>query len=124
MSRPDKRSLCQFGPSTCKTPGHGHSGSRHPSQVGMLLSRSWGAKLQGNIQLDMSYTTIPVFNQTRILYQESHMKYMVSNQEMPNNIPMYSIHSNLNSFILHTDEDIDKQVGEIETNLGTQHQPP
>ena len=52
------------------------------------------------------------------------MKYIVSSQERPDNIPMYSIHSDLNSFILHTDEDIDKQIGEIETNLGTPHHPP
>ena len=38
-----------------------------PPKYGMLLSRFWGAKLQGNIQLDMSYTTIPMFDQTRIL---------------------------------------------------------
>ena len=59
-----------------------------PPKYGMLLSRSWGAKLQGNIQLDMSYATIPVFDQTRRLYQESHMKYMVSSQERPKNIPL------------------------------------
>ena len=49
-----------------------------PPKYGTLLSRSWGAKLEGNLQLDMSYATILIFNQKRILYQESHMKYMVS----------------------------------------------
>ena len=39
-----------------------------PPKYGMLLSRSWGAKLQGNLQLDTSYATIPIFNQTRRLY--------------------------------------------------------
>jgi len=39
-----------------------------PPKYGMLLSRSWGVKLQGNLQLDMSYATIPFFNQTRRLY--------------------------------------------------------
>ena len=34
-----------------------------PPKYGMLLSRSWGAKLQGSLQMDMSYATIPVFNQ-------------------------------------------------------------
>ena len=46
-----------------------------PPKYGMLLSRSWGAKLQGSLQMDMSYATIPVFNQNRRLYRESHMKY-------------------------------------------------
>ena len=39
-----------------------------PPKYGMLLSRSWGAKFQGNLQLDMSCATILVFNHTRILY--------------------------------------------------------
>jgi hypothetical protein len=32
-----------------------------PPSFGMLLSRSWGEKLGGTLQLDLSYTTIPVF---------------------------------------------------------------
>ena len=40
-----------------------------PPKYGMLLSRSWGTKLQGSLQMDMSYATIPVFNQTRRLYR-------------------------------------------------------
>ena len=76
-----------------------------PLKYGMLLSRSWGAKIQGNLQLDMSYATIHVFNQARKLYRESHMKYMVSSQERPNNTPLYSIHLGPNSFILHTEGD-------------------
>ena len=72
-----------------------------PPNYGMILYRSWGAKLQGSLQMDMTYATIPIFNQTRRLYQESHMKYMVSNIDRPNNTPIYSIHSDLESFILY-----------------------
>jgi hypothetical protein len=32
-----------------------------PPKYGMLLSRSWGAKLGGSLQLDMTYATISVF---------------------------------------------------------------
>jgi hypothetical protein len=32
-----------------------------PSKYDMLLSRSWGAKLGGSIQLDMTYATISIF---------------------------------------------------------------
>jgi hypothetical protein len=32
-----------------------------PAKYGMLLSRSWGAKLGGSVQLDMTYATIPFF---------------------------------------------------------------
>jgi hypothetical protein len=33
-----------------------------PAKYGMLLSRSWGAKLRGSFQLDMTYATIPIFD--------------------------------------------------------------
>jgi len=39
-----------------------------PPKYDMLLSRSWGAKLQGSLQLDMSYATISVFGQPKRLY--------------------------------------------------------
>ena len=45
-----------------------------PLKYGMILSISWGAKLQGTMQMDMTYATIPVFSQPRILYRETHMK--------------------------------------------------
>ena len=48
-----------------------------PPKFGMLLSRSWDAKLKGTLQMDMSYATIPVFAQDRILYREVLLKYMV-----------------------------------------------
>ena len=54
--------------------------------------------------MDMTYATIPIFSQPRRLYKETHMKYMVSNQEIPVNSPLYSIHTNLGSFILFNDE--------------------
>ena len=46
-----------------------------PPKYGMLLSRSWGAKLQGSLQLDISYATISVFGQPKRLYRETLMKY-------------------------------------------------
>ena len=36
-----------------------------PPKSGMLLSRSWGAKSQVSLQLDMSHATIFVFGQKR-----------------------------------------------------------
>lgn len=42
-----------------------------PPKYGMLLSRSWGAKLQGSLQLDMFHTTIIVFGQPKRLYRET-----------------------------------------------------
>jgi hypothetical protein len=42
------------------------------------------------------------------------MKYMVNSQEKPHNYPLYSAHSNLDSFILYNDGD----TGEKITQLG------
>ena len=39
-----------------------------PPKYGMLLSRSLGAKLQGSLQLDMSYATTSVFGHPKRLY--------------------------------------------------------
>ena len=75
-----------------------------PPKYGMLLSRSWGAKLRGSLQLDMSYATISVFGQPKRLYRETLMKYLVSSQEKPENFPVYSVHSDMDSFILYNAE--------------------
>jgi len=34
-----------------------------PPKFGMLLSRSWAAKLKDALQMDMSYVAIPVFGE-------------------------------------------------------------
>ena len=75
-----------------------------PPKYGMLLSRSWGAKLQGTMQMDGSYATIPIFGQLRRLYRESQMKLLVSSPEKPENSPLYSVHTDLDSFILYNDK--------------------
>jgi ribonuclease HI len=80
-----------------------------PPKYGMLLSQSWGAKLKGTLQLDMSYATVPVFGQQRRLYRETLMNYMVSSQEKPHNYPLYSAHSELDSFILYNDGNTEEQ---------------
>jgi hypothetical protein len=87
-----------------------------PPKYSMLLSRSWGAKLKGTLQLDMSYTTILVFGQQRRLYKETLMKYMVTNQENPHNYPLYSAHSDLDSFIIYNDGDLEEQIAQLEDN--------
>ena len=52
-----------------------------PPKFGMLLSRSWAAKLKGALQMDMSYANIPILGEQRRLYKEQKMAYMVSNVE-------------------------------------------
>jgi len=75
-----------------------------PAKYGMLLSRSWGAKLQGSLQLDLSYATITVFGKPKRLYRETLMKYVVNSEENPQNFPLYSIHTDMDSFILFNDD--------------------
>lgn len=74
-----------------------------PPKYGMLLSRSWGEKLQGSLQLDLYYATISVFGQPKRLYREILMKYLVSSESKLENFPIYSIHSDMDSFILFND---------------------
>ena len=80
-----------------------------PPKYGMLLSRSWGAKLQGTMQMDMTYASIPIFGQLRRLYREPLMKFMVSSPGKPKKSPLYSIHTNLDSFILFNDDITNEQ---------------
>jgi ribonuclease HI len=76
-----------------------------PPKYGMLLSRSWGAKLGGTIQLDMSYATIPVFGgQFTRLYRETRLAYTVSDPQNPNNFPIYIADQDLGNCILSFDE--------------------
>ena len=74
-----------------------------PPKFGMLLSRSWATKLKGTLQMDMSYTTILVFVQDRILYWEVLLKYMVSNKAQLNNHPIYSVETKMGSPIFFND---------------------
>jgi ribonuclease HI len=91
-----------------------------PPKYGMLLSRSWGAKLKGTLRLDMSYATIPVFGQQRRLYRETLMKYMVNSQEKPHNYPLYSAHFDLDSFILYNDGDMKEQDTQLMEETSSQ----
>jgi hypothetical protein len=91
-----------------------------PPKYGMLLSRSWGAKLKGTLRLDMSYATILVFGQQRRLYRETLMKYMVNSQEKLHNYPLYSAHFDLDSFILYNDGDTKEQDTQLMEDTSSQ----
>jgi hypothetical protein len=63
-----------------------------PAKYGMLLSRSWGSKLGGSLQLDMTYATILIFSgQFTRLYRETRLAYTVSDPQNPNNYPVYVV---------------------------------
>ena len=49
-----------------------------PVKFGMLLSRSWAAKLKGTLQMNMAYATISILGEQRRLYRENRLAYMIS----------------------------------------------
>lgn len=73
-----------------------------PSRFGMLLSRSWSKNLGGTLQMDMSYTTIPVFRgEFKRLYRETQMAYIISDHGNPSNHLIYVEEKELGSSVLH-----------------------
>ena len=74
-----------------------------PPKFGMLLSRSWEAKLKGSIQMDMSYATIHVFGVHRQIFREPKLAYMVTSTERPHNHPIYSLDTVMGYVIFFTE---------------------
>ena len=94
-----------------------------PPKFGLLLSRSWSAKLKGTMQMDFSYATIPIFNQQRRLWRENRLKYMVSSKECPENHPIYVVDTDMGSSIFFNSSKpppsllmIDPKGGNVEIN--------
>jgi hypothetical protein len=84
-----------------------------PAKYDMLLSRSWGAKLGGSVQLDMTYATIPIFGgQFTRLYKETRLAYTVSDPQNPNNYPVYVVDQDLGNCILSIDDDFEECIEE------------
>ena len=70
--------------------------------------------------MDGAYATIPVFSQLRRLYREAQMKFLVSSPERLENSPLYSVHTDLDSFILYNDESLkDPELENRDTNQET-----
>ena len=76
-------------------------------KFGLLLSRSWAKKVGGNLQMDLSYATIPVFGgENRRLYRELQFAYIVTDDENPTNHPLYAVDKDMGTCMLHfSDED-------------------
>ena len=76
-----------------------------PPKFGMLLSRSWVAKLKGTFQMDMSYATLSVFGAQRRIFREKHLTCMVISAERPNNHPIYALDIEMGLSIFFTEGD-------------------
>ena len=82
-----------------------------PTRFRMLLSRSWSKKLGGTLQMDMSYTTIPIFGgEFTRFYQETQMAYIINDHSNPSNHFIYAEEMELGSSVLHFSADnVDSQ---------------
>jgi ribonuclease HI len=79
-----------------------------PPKYSLLLSRSWGDKMGGSLQLDMTYAMIPVFGgQFTRLYRETRLAYTVSTPQNLNNFPIYFADQDLGNCILSFDDGLD-----------------
>ena len=79
-----------------------------PAKYGILLSRSWGAKLGGSLQLDMTYAAILIFGgQFTRLYKETRLTYTISDPQNPNNYPVYVVDQDIGKCILSIDDDFE-----------------
>ena len=76
-----------------------------PPKFGLLLSQSWSKRLGGTLQMDLTYATIPMFGgETKRLYKENHLAYIISNEKNLVNHPIYVVGAYFGSFILQIDD--------------------
>lgn len=76
-----------------------------PPKFGMLLSRGWIKRLGGSLQNDLSYDTVPVFRgESKRLYREAQLAYIISDEKNPINHPIYVVDTNFGACILHIEE--------------------
>jgi hypothetical protein len=84
-----------------------------PPKYGMLLFRSWGAKLGGLLQLDMTYATILVFGgQYTRLYRETKLAFTIGDPHNPNNHLVYISNQDLGNCILSIDDYFEVDIHE------------
>ena len=75
-----------------------------PPKFGLLLSRSWSKRMGGTLQMDLTYTTIPIFGgETKRLYRENQLAYIISNEKNSVNHPIYAVDTNFGSCIMQID---------------------
>jgi hypothetical protein len=73
-----------------------------PPMFGMILSRYWIKRLQGTLQMDLTYAIIPMFGgEHRRLYREAQLAYIISDEKKPTNHPIFSLDTDMGSSLLH-----------------------
>jgi hypothetical protein len=75
-----------------------------PPKFDMLLSRCWIKRLGGTLQIDLKYSTIPVFGgEHRRLYREAQLAYIISDEANPTNHPIFALDTDLSSLLKITE---------------------
>jgi hypothetical protein len=73
-----------------------------PLKFGILLSRSWIKLLGENLQMDNSYSIVPMFGgEHRSIYREAQISYIISDEENPTNHPIFVVDTDLGTSMLH-----------------------
>jgi hypothetical protein len=73
-----------------------------PPKFGMLLSRYWIKRLGGTLQMDLTYSTIPMFRgDHRRLYREAQLACIIIDESDPTNHRIFTLDTNLGSIVLH-----------------------
>ena len=76
-----------------------------PPKFSLLLSHSWSKRLGGTLQMDLMYATIPIFGgETKRLYREYQLAYIISKEIRSVNHPIYAVDTNFGSCILQIDD--------------------
>ena len=76
-----------------------------PPKFGMFLLRCWIKRLGGTLQNDLSYATILVFGgESRRLYREAQLAYIISDERNPTNHPIYVFDTGFGACILQIEE--------------------
>lgn len=76
-----------------------------PPKFDMFLSRDWIKRLGGTLQNDLSYATIKVFGgESRRLYREAQLSYIISDERNPTNHPIYAVDTDFGACILQIKE--------------------
>ena len=82
-----------------------------PPKFGLFLSRSWSKRLGGTLHMDLTYATIPMFGgETKRLYQENQLAYIISKESNSVNHPIYAVDIDFGSCILQIDDSQQKSV--------------
>ena len=69
-----------------------------PPKFSFLLSWSWRKRLGGTLQMDLTCATIPMFGgETKRLYRENQLAYIISEESRLVNHPIYAVDANFGS---------------------------